>query len=49
MVNVIKVPNFTVKLRIPDVNRARSDPRNLLAVILEVQIRRILSVRNETR
>lgn len=27
----------TVKLRIPDVDRARSDPRNLLAVILEVQ------------
>ncbi|GFS34980.1 hypothetical protein NPIL_551591 [Nephila pilipes] len=26
-----------VKLRIPDVDRARSDPRNLLAVILEVQ------------
>lgn len=27
----------TVKLRVPDVDRARSDPRNLLAVILEVQ------------
>ncbi|KAK9753251.1 hypothetical protein QE152_g3728 [Popillia japonica] len=27
----------TVKLRVPDVDRARSDPRNLLAVILQIQ------------
>lgn len=27
----------TVKLRAPDVDRVRSDPRNLLAVLLEVQ------------
>jgi len=42
-----KVGN-TVKLRIPDVDRVRSDRQNLLAMILEVKNEAFLSVRNET-
>ncbi|GFT54299.1 KRAB-A domain-containing protein 2 [Nephila pilipes] len=41
MVSNLKFPagkfGDTVKLRIPDVDRARRDPRNLLAAILEIQ------------